>query len=215
MSTCTVEGCLKKVQARGWCNTHYWQNYVGREPGSEGQRERSARLRQEAINAGDTTYETGLPCPNGHVGPRKLSGHCVACVKERNQVKYAKNPEQAKRANANWVAKNKDRMKELGREWTLRNRGRKNEQAARRRAAAKRAMPAWADRDEIRAIYARAKELGMEVDHIVPLQSPDVCGLHVGANLQLLPRFENRSKGNKLVKSVRPTVWVDGAGTSV
>jgi len=66
------------------------------------------------------------------------------------------------------------------------------------------AIPAWADMKEIRAIYETAKRqtlsTGVEhhVDHIVPLQSEIVCGLHVSHNLQVLTADENRRKQNFL-----------------
>lgn len=36
----------------------------------------------------------------------------------------------------------------------------------------------------------------MHVDHIVPLQSNWVCGLHCEANLRVIPGAENESKRN-------------------
>ncbi len=76
---------------------------------------------------------------------------------------------------------------------------------ASRRAKKKHAMPQWADRAAIAAIYREAKKLMREtgidwhVDHIVPLKHPLVCGLHVAHNLQLLPGAENVRKNNRFV----------------
>ena len=70
-----------------------------------------------------------------------------------------------------------------------------------RRAAKRKAMPAWVSRDEITAIYENCiritNETGVlhEVDHIVPLQGKGVCGLHVPWNLRVITRAENRAKG--------------------
>lgn len=75
--------------------------------------------------------------------------------------------------------------------------------AARRRATRLQATPAWADGAEILEIYAAANRLSIEtgivhhVDHIVPLISKTVCGLHCVANLQVLTAKENRAKHNK------------------
>lgn len=69
---------------------------------------------------------------------------------------------------------------------------------AKRVAQTKRATPAWADRQAIADFYQEARYFGMELDHIVPLKSDLVCGLHWEGNMQLLDASENRSKRNRV-----------------
>lgn len=78
---------------------------------------------------------------------------------------------------------------------------------AKRRASKLEATPSWltkAQHAEMTDIYKQAKELEkiffnrkFHVDHIIPLQGKDVCGLHVPWNLQILTAEENIAKSNK------------------
>ena len=81
------------------------------------------------------------------------------------------------------------------RAWRKRNRAICNELCARRRAVEKRATTAWGQ-EGVREFYAKARELGLSVDHIIPLRHPLVCGLHNIHNLQLMTRIENSRKTN-------------------
>lgn len=62
------------------------------------------------------------------------------------------------------------------------------------------ARPSWADKNAITAIYLKAQQSGMHVDHIIPLKGKTVSGLHVEGNLQLLTPKENMRKRNKFLQ---------------
>ena len=73
-------------------------------------------------------------------------------------------------------------------------------------------IPPWLTDDhwaEMQNMHERAKEITVEtgvahvVDHIHPLKSPVVSGLHVPWNLQILSHVDNLAKKNRLI---------DGAG---
>lgn len=65
------------------------------------------------------------------------------------------------------------------------------------------ATPWWIDRGAIEDVYALAELMSRllgepyEVDHIVPLRSKKVCGMHVPWNLRVISRKENSAKSNK------------------
>ena len=82
-------------------------------------------------------------------------------------------------------------------DWTAKNKHKVCFYAANRRAKIKQATPSWADMDIIESFYLEARYFGMHVDHIIPLTSDLVCGLHCEFNLQLLPSSDNQSKHNK------------------
>jgi len=50
--------------------------------------------------------------------------------------------------------------------------------------------------DQARAITTETGDQ-YSVDHIIPLIHPDVCGLHVPWNMQIMTARENSSKGNR------------------
>jgi hypothetical protein len=135
--------------------------------------------------------------------------------RERNREKLAaeskdwarKNPEKVKANCHRYARLNVDRRREYNAAWQRANadvlRPYYNEKSRRRFAARLRASPEWADKKAVLRIYQECQRISVEtgilhhVDHIVPLVSPLVCGLHVEYNLQILPAAENLSKSNK------------------
>lgn len=58
------------------------------------------------------------------------------------------------------------------------------------------------EKRSILAFYMQAQQLNFttkkryEVDHIIPLNHPQVCGLHVASNLQVITKTKNTNKSN-------------------
>lgn len=128
------------------------------------------------------------------------------------QLAYSKqfqqdNKEHFQAYRAAYYEANKERMSAYQAEYRANNKDKHAQSEAKRRATKLNATPSWLtedDHDVIGWIYEmreeRTKATGVahHVDHIVPLQGNDVCGLHVWWNMQLLPASENISKSNKL-----------------
>lgn len=110
----------------------------------------------------------------------------------------AANREQQSALSKAWYAANLEKTKAATRAWQRANPGKVNAKKQRRRAHKLKATPAWADLRLVRDMYEEAEYQGLTVDHMVPLKSPVVCGLHWEGNLQLLAMVENSRKGNRL-----------------
>lgn len=66
------------------------------------------------------------------------------------------------------------------------------------------ATPSWAKIAEIEKIYAERDRLNAtgtkhHVDHIIPLNHPLVCGLHVESNLRVILKEHNEKKNNTFI----------------
>ena len=63
------------------------------------------------------------------------------------------------------------------------------------------AQPSWANVEKMKAIYRNARSrrnsgIDVQVDHIIPLFHPRVCGLHNEFNLCVITRKQNAAKSN-------------------
>lgn len=106
----------------------------------------------------------------------------------------------------------------MNEKWRKLNMGVVNAMSAKRKASKRKATPSWLTKEqlkEIKQFYILAQELAwlnqdgkpFHVDHIIPLQHDDVCGLHVPWNLQLLSQPENLSKLNSFDYSHNNNSW--------
>lgn len=147
-----------------------------------------------------------------------LLSHCKQCCADSNKswrskkvdIKAYDAAQNIKHAakKAEYFQKHKEKKKLYSKKYKEDNKAKFTAWDAGRRAAKLNATPKWLSKQqymEIRELYSLAKELDwlsesqLVVDHIVPLQGKDVCGLHVPWNLQILPQSLNLKKYNKVI----------------
>ena len=129
-------------------------------------------------------------------------------ISSNNAARYKKNSERVIAASAAWAKTHPERKTAINAAWAKTHPERGAAHTAKRKAAKLYATPKWLTRthfEHITIIYTLAAELTKnsgiqyEVDHIIPLLSKYVCGLHVPWNLQILPKSTNMRKSNKLI----------------
>jgi hypothetical protein len=193
------------------------------------------KTRKEAQDKSAKYYFTGEPCKHGHIAPRKTKGACVECLKvewEKANVtraeyfrEYNKRDDVKDRKNE-WYETNKEQviqaaatrppevLRQYRQVWKDNHKTQVRADTKARRRKHREATPKWLSRQqksEIRQLYQIAitmtKTTGEQyvVDHIVPLRSEVVCGLHVPWNLRVIPRQENLLKSNKLIDTTPTT----------
>lgn len=124
-------------------------------------------------------------------------------LREKRKLQYEQNKEKENQQSRAYKDLHREEINSKRAQFLRENPEINRAAAGRYRSAKRRAIPAWANFEKILEIYREAvrltKETGIphHVDHIVPLQSKWVCGLHVETNLQILTKSENSSKSNR------------------
>lgn len=117
-------------------------------------------------------------------------------LKARLKKYYRINKEIYNTRSKDFYHKNKETLKAKHRDWTKKNIKKVLAYNSTKKKKVRQATPAWANLNAIRHIYENRPK-GHHVDHIIPLQGKNVCGLHVPWNLQYLTATENMAKGNR------------------
>ena len=185
--------------------------------------------RNKAKAIGSTHYFTGKPCKHGHIALRKTKGSCVECLKlewargNEQRADYFREynrREDVKDRKNDWYQDNRaavidrastrpaEKLREYRNAWKVNNAVQVRADTKARRRKHREATPPWLTRkqkSELRQMYQIAitmtKTTGEQyvVDHIVPLISDEVCGLHVPWNLRVITQEDNLKKSNKLL----------------
>lgn len=157
-----------------------------------------------------------LPIDNFHKGNGLLNvkSRCIICCKSYKQNSktykkqyYIENLDKAREERRIHNRNNKDKYQDRISKYDKTHKAEKCAREAFRRAQKLKATPPWLTKEhkeEIKAMYIHSAELSEltgiihHVDHIMPLISKVVCGLHVPWNLQVIPAEDNLKKSNKV-----------------
>jgi hypothetical protein len=130
-------------------------------------------------------------------------------IKIKQKQIYQNNKEKRLEYARKRYIEHRDIIKSRVKEYCNKNRSKVTGIKAKYRAAKYNATPKWLTREhheQIQEFYTLARELAwlnegeiLQVDHIIPLQGKEVCGLHVPWNLQVLTKSNNISKFNNLI----------------
>lgn len=103
-----------------------------------------------------------------------------------------------------YAKKNPEKVAEYKKKWAEKNKVYVALNLMKRSEKLKKATPLWSDTERIKTkikerIYmSRITGLKYHVDHRIPLQGENVCGLHIAANLRVVLARDNLTKSNKL-----------------
>lgn len=138
--------------------------------------------------------------------PHGLALWCKSCANENTRKHFQKKtPEEKLQAKRKYNSENRLRVNEYNRQIRRKYPEKHAARQALRRARKLQATPDWLTGAQkaqmnrtykLRDIISDATGEQYHVDHLVPLNGENVCGLHVPWNLQVIPAKENLRKSN-------------------
>lgn len=119
-----------------------------------------------------------------------------------NRAHQAANTQAQAEKARRWRANNPDAAKAVTARYNEKHRAKRRARYADRRNRLRESH--WGSPGDIQVFYESAKRVSeclsaeFHVDHIVPMNGKTVSGLHVPGNLQVISKYNNLSKGNRM-----------------
>ncbi len=165
------------------------------------------KSRKQALLDGDKYYFTGKPCKSGHLCKRHISAGCYECTLIYQKAYRHANPDRWSAKNSKWNESNRIRKRESDKVYREARKGRRKALRSlyktKKRQASVISVSEWdifviEECQDLITVRNQETKIDWHIDHMLPLNSKKVCGLHCGDNLQVIPAQMNLEKGNKL-----------------
>lgn len=124
---------------------------------------------------------------------------CSECKETKPLIKFSKSSNGRFRTDCKTCQSAKNKILRIGKS--------RAEESSNRRKAVKVQSLKNKHKKELTNMYEVAKLKKLQIDHIIPLNSSIVCGLHVPWNLQMLSKYENMMKNNKFDGTYENDSW--------
>ena len=209
---CKTCGCEKTKTFRKTRNTYEWvckacHNRRNNEYKARNKEKISAETKAYKAKNREAVLEKGKSYRSSEKGKQvyltyyQKNGYAIRSGVKNYRESLGK--EVCNKKSLEWAKKNPDKRKTIRSNWKKRNKSKVNSDTAMRFAKRQRATVKWANRFFIDEAYSlaqlRESVTGLEwhVDHIIPIRSDLVSGLHCESNLRVILADDNMSKGNR------------------
>lgn len=127
-------------------------------------------------------------------------------LRQKQRESWLKNKDTHNTKQREYYQENRETLRQKGKLHYEENKSTYLYYSKKRKLLIAKAMPKWLTKEmqeSLKSFYIEAKKLSLlegisyHVDHIVPLNGANVCGLHVPWNLQIITAQENLKKSNK------------------
>lgn len=151
----------------------------------------------------DGLRTTCKPCKK--VSDKSYAKANASKISDQRRERYLANYERERLQQTTYAKQNRDTLNACQRKWKSLNKGKVNAATRKRQASKLKATPPWLTEKQlhdITVVYTACSNVTdrtgkpHHVDHIVPLQGKNICGLHVPWNLAILPAAMNMAKSN-------------------
>lgn len=136
---------------------------------------------------------------------KKYAVHNAAKIALKRKERYLKRYDIERSQQAEYARNNRELINQHSKNYRKNNKGKVNARTRKRQATKLQATPPWLTEKQlhdITVIYTACAKVSERtgkphhVDHVVPLQGENICGLHVPWNLAIIPAKMNLSKSN-------------------